>query len=57
VLGETVMMIPDTRGRLERGVEDLQALLVRRQGVPASATAAAAASMRAIPCRWAIPFN
>lgn len=29
VLAETVMMIPDTRSRLERGVEDLAEMLVR----------------------------
>ena len=31
VLAETVAMIPDTRGRLERGHEDLEELLVRRR--------------------------
>ena len=34
VLAETVAMIPDTRGRLERGHEDLEELLVRRRPAP-----------------------
>ena len=41
VLAETVAMIPDTRGRLERGHEDLEELLVRRRpATPRHATTA-----------------
>ena len=48
VLAETVMMIPDTRGRLERGVVDLEELLEDDEAVELGEVEEAVAAREAV---------